>query len=102
MRREPGGGVGIAVAVVGLLLLLPALYFLSVGPAVRLIYAGWLGESTAEVVYKPLILLSDSWSPAESVLSAYVELWEPPTAVLSVPPNAPMPTYVPPPPYATP
>jgi hypothetical protein len=98
MRRETGGGIAIAMVITGLLLLLPALYFLSVGPAVWLIHSGWLNETAAEVVYTPLILLCESCSPAENVLSAYVELWEPTTAVMVTPANAPLPSVVPPPP----
>ena len=105
MRKETGGGVGIAVAIVGLLLLLPAIYVLSIGPAVRLIHMGWLNESAAEVVYTPLIALTEICSPGpvEDGLTVYVEWWEPPSSVLAVPAIAPLPplpppSYVPPPP----
>src|SRR5260221_10077939 len=50
MRREGNAGTGLVVVALGLLLLVPVLYVLSIGPAVRMCNQKLLNESTAEVI----------------------------------------------------
>jgi hypothetical protein len=86
MRREDKGGWGVAVIVVAIALLLPVLYVLSLGPAVRLVNGGFLSESAAEAFYTPLIFVAENCAPAGYVLDAYENLWEPTTSAPPLPP----------------
>ena len=53
--REPGrGGAGVAILLVVVLFLLPALYVLSCGPAIALSSRGYLSEEFVEIAYYPL------------------------------------------------
>src|SRR5438128_2082970 len=97
--REEAGGISWAAAIIAILVLLPAVYVLSLGPAVRLTQLEIVSEQATEAAYYPLILLAQNCRPVAMVLEAYVELWEP------APPAAPVlanPVYVPPPPPAPP
>lgn len=71
---------GPAVAVLALLLmLLPVLYVLSIGPAVWLHDRGLMSnglDEIAEVVYAPLDWAADASPLIEDPLDFYIELWE--------------------------
>ena len=71
---SPAAAVGVL-----LLVLLPILYVLSIGPAIWLHDHGFMPgplEDIAEAVYTPLVWAA-SLSPAlEAPLDFYIELWE--------------------------
>lgn len=70
-KRQRGPFVGcLAVAVV----LLPALYVLSVGPAIWLHHHGYLTDSAA-IIYVPLGYLHESWKPIGDAMDWYMDLW---------------------------
>lgn len=84
MRRDGTVGVYVAVAIVGLVVLLPGIYFLSLGPAVRLAHHELLSESAVETVYFPLVYVAENCDPVAHALEMYVELWEPPISSSSI------------------
>ena len=74
--REPGrGGAGVAILLVAVLFLLPALYVLSCGPAVALGSHGYLSEEAIETAYYPLSLAGECSDWIGNILEWYVELW---------------------------
>lgn len=82
-RNGPDGGDrsssllnGVAAAVVLVLfLLLPLIYFLSLGPAIVMVDGGYLDLDTAQAIYKPLEWLADN-SPLGPFIEWYADLWQ--------------------------
>lgn len=74
-REQKRGGARCAIGCGVLLILVPVLYVLSLGPAV------WIGdhyELTRDVitaVYYPLFLLAKRFEPIKQMLDWYVGLW---------------------------
>lgn len=96
MRPEGSRGGGIVVVVVTMLLLaLPALYVLSIGPAAWLFEREYISQLPLEVIYTPITLVADYCPPVADGLERYVDLWISPS-------TAPPPSSVPAPPYYTP
>lgn len=77
-RKLPRIG-GVLAVVVGL----PVLYVLSIGPAFAAMEHRHLSPRTYEVVYCPLLSLSEYSYTCNSVLARYQEFWFP-----TPPPNA--------------
>jgi hypothetical protein len=77
MRREGSIGVYVAIGIVGLVVLLPVVYVLALGPVVRLVHCEVISESVAETAYTPLIFVAENFEPFEHGLELYMELWEP-------------------------
>jgi hypothetical protein len=76
-RAAPRGGSGaIVVALLLVLLMLPILYVLSVGPAIWLMNATGTGEHFAEAFYFPLIWLHQQGGWLGQALDWYVEQWQ--------------------------
>lgn len=73
-RDEKRGGLGCAIAGVLLLLLLPVLYVLSIGPVAMLVNNNdslrWMA-----VIYHPLGWLAECYEPIGHALEWYVDLW---------------------------
>jgi len=72
-RDEKSGSVGCFIlGVIGVML--PVLYVLSIGPVGWVVTRNpslqWIG-----VIYFPLGLLAESWTPFRNALNWYVELW---------------------------
>jgi hypothetical protein len=73
-RKDNRSGAGCVLAL-GLLLILPVLYVLGLGPAT------WLGEhyegtrDSIVVFYMPLSFLVESCEPIEIALDWYVDFW---------------------------
>ena len=98
----------VAIIIVVMLVVLPILYVLSVGPAVWMFHSGYIGDEVIDVVYFPVIALHDNSAIAGHVLEQYVEMFvpnrmrPPPPMVPTIPtPNAvpvPAPAAVPAPP----
>jgi hypothetical protein len=57
-----------------LLIALPVIYFLSVGPALWLTNRGYISEAHFKTAYAPL-LWAREWKPFGEVLQRYVWLW---------------------------
>ena len=97
MRREGSTLAGIAIVAIGFLLFLPALYVLSIGPAVLLVEYGCLSEPAAEAVYSPMILAVEVCG-LETPMEMYINLWMgEPFATVSAPATCIPPTPLPPP-----
>ena len=80
-KRKRGWGTWIAAVV-----LLPALYVLSIGPAARLILARPappVAISLTVAFYTPLIVACDSTKPTREGLQWYVSLWADNVAILA-------------------
>lgn len=74
------GGGAVAVVVLVLLVILPLLYVLSVGPAIRVHSAAWTGDSAdsvIEAVYAPLSRVANRFPLFDPVVDWYVALWLP-------------------------
>ena len=72
-QREPRRG-SLAVWVAIVVIVLPVLYVLSLGPGVWLDNHGYLSDA-ADMIYWPLDKLYDQWQPAHAFFDWYVELW---------------------------
>ena len=57
------------------LILSPALYVLSIGPAVSLMWRGYLSKQTFGRIYAPLNYLRDNFEPIGDTLRWYCSLW---------------------------
>jgi hypothetical protein len=72
-RRAKGGSWAVLTLV--LLVALPVLYVLSMGPAARLVSNGQLSYETWERVYARLGRLSERVPPAARLLQSYCDWW---------------------------
>ena len=75
-EKKPTLGFFVTVAIVAVVLV-PALYVLSTGPALFLYDKGVIGEEAIAIAFAPLELVSDSipkW--AENVFEEYLTWWE--------------------------
>jgi len=61
---------------VGILLVLGLIYFLSIGPAVALEEKKTLSKSTFDLVYSPLEKAAHKIPEAEGLLKNYVQWWK--------------------------
>jgi hypothetical protein len=87
--------------VVGIVLVaLPPLYLLSVGPAVWLHDRGWISDGVA-TVYVPLEWLAERSPTFGGVIEQYVDFWSQPQWA-PAPANAPLPPTPAPPPLPSP
>jgi len=66
--------------------LIAAIYMLSIGPAVWLHSRGYIGVSSVETIYQPLVVVANSWEPLDDSLGWYVDLFVPPRPALPPPP----------------
>jgi hypothetical protein len=66
----------VAVAFVVLLLVLPALYVLSIGPAVWLVNHGYVDENIAETFYFPLLAAAERFDWVQNLLEPWMELFD--------------------------
>jgi hypothetical protein len=64
------------VVTVAVALILPALYVLSVGPAIWLVNNGYLHDGLAEVFYTPVIIAAERFDWLRVALESYIELFE--------------------------
>ena len=71
-RDSRGSGAVLAFLV---LLLLPILYFLSVGPAILLVNQGVVNEEVLDIVYFPLIQIYDLMPALQAPMDWYLSLW---------------------------
>lgn len=69
-------GAGLALVVAVLLVLLPVLYVLSIGPADYLVRSDYLDAETSRAFYGPLVWLYNSYEPIQPLLEWYLEWWE--------------------------
>jgi len=75
-RRRSGGRAVVVAAV--LLLALPVLYFLSIGPAAWLVVNGYLPDAVDDALdafYIPIAWLVDHSEFCRNVIAAYMSLW---------------------------
>jgi hypothetical protein len=72
-RRAKGGGW--AVLALGVLVVLPMLYVLSVGPAGRFAQETGRGEDAFQIVYAPIRCVANWSLPFADALFWYLELW---------------------------
>ena len=76
-QERTNTGVIVVAALAILLVVLPSLYVLSIGPAVRLLYYDWISRETYQTVYYPAILMVDRSEVASEMLVWYARLWVP-------------------------
>jgi len=72
--RSKKGGRTVVLAV-GLLVFLPLLYVLSVGPSMRLEMQGVISRETHNTIYTPLAWVCFRVPPLQSALRWYAEFW---------------------------
>lgn len=76
--KRSAGGTAVVVLLVALLMILPMLYTLSLGPLVWL--DGGTGRFTENehivAAYFPLIWAAESCEPFDRILSGYISLWD--------------------------
>jgi hypothetical protein len=59
-----------------ILVLVPVLYVLGIGPGEKLRRAGWMPEKPYKAIYQPLIDVSKSCKPVDRFLTWYVkDIW---------------------------
>ncbi len=83
-----GGGAVVVLAVVGVLIVLPMLYVLSIGPVVWLAHSGLISPSLApalEFAYSPLKWVADNVPILGPAINGYVELWRPAQSIFNAP-----------------
>lgn len=78
MRNEHRASGPFVLAIIGLLVLLPAAYLLSDGPAVWLEMRGYLPDGAYETLYAPLIWAAYQWESVADALNWYEEWFYPP------------------------
>src|SRR5262245_24663217 len=81
-----------AVVAVLILLFLPLLYVLSIGPAVWMHDRGMMSPTVtqcADTIYSPLEWASSKSSVSERIIMGYIEWWRPPQPAVPVAPPAP-------------
>jgi len=74
-RDDKRGGSGCGIWLVLVLLFLPVLYVLGLGPAAWLAKHYPAAENTLGILYFPLMFLAKNCSPIESGLLWYTKLW---------------------------
>ena len=90
------GGAAVVFALAVVLLVLPLVYVLSIGPVARMLDERWIPQSwgpTLEFAYAPVVWTADSSPAAESIFTGYMEVWVRPNQAYA----APLPNVVPPP-----
>ena len=94
----------IAIILIVLVVVLPLLYILSIGPAIWLLQSGYVGDEMIGAFYLPVIALHDNVPAIGHVLEKYVEFFEPsqPVAPPMTPPAMPAPAVPAPAPSAVP
>jgi hypothetical protein len=58
-----------------LIVLLPVVYVLSIGPVAKMSEAGLIAEATCRVIYAPLIILDRHVPGVEHFLDWYMQMW---------------------------
>jgi len=74
LRHDYRGGC-VTLVTVASVVLLPVLYFLSSGPAIRLGHAGYLSGDTLRAIYWPLSQLGHFWPAFNEAWKFYMILW---------------------------
>jgi hypothetical protein len=75
-RDEKRGGSGVAIGCLLMLLFVPLLYVLSVGPAVWLVEHYPATEYAINILYTPLSLVAESFSPVKAFFEWYIDFWQ--------------------------
>ncbi len=60
-----------------MLLALPIVYVLSVGPAYRLTFRGGVPTNFLLTIYNPMFHIADHFNPTRRALDSYIALWIP-------------------------
>ena len=81
-----------ALVLTCMLLALPIIYVLSVGPAYRLTFFGRVPTNSVLAIYKPVFHIADHFRSTERALDWYIALWVPD----GLPPLTPSPLPTPP------
>jgi hypothetical protein len=71
-RRAKGGGWAVLALV---LVILPVVYVLGIGPAIFICDAGYIEFDYVRTAYEPLIKLAWKWEPTGQILARYVAAW---------------------------
>lgn len=77
MSNKDGFAGPVTIAVVGMLVLVPLLYILSAGPAIKLMSRGYISESALMSVYFPLEYVSENCAPLGEGIGWYLDLFRP-------------------------
>jgi hypothetical protein len=86
--KRPTGGAAVVLVLVLVLLFLPLVYILSVGPAIWLHSSGAIGPTGTEIleaVYFPLEWSSRNVPLVGPLIMRYADLWHRPTAAVPLP-----------------
>jgi hypothetical protein len=75
--KRPEGRAAVMLVIVLVLIVLPTLYVLSIGPAYWLVDGGQLSLATWLTFYWPLITLSDQNEEVRRLLATYLDWWGP-------------------------
>jgi hypothetical protein len=74
-KTERGAGWMVALCV-AIVLALPAVYVLSMGPVVWLIVNDYLSEEVGTRIYVPVLWLADICPALQPPLETYLDLWQ--------------------------
>lgn len=77
MSHKSGFAGPVTIAVVGMVVLVPLLYILSAGPAIKLMSRGYISESALMSVYFPLEYVSENCAPLGEGIGWYLDLFRP-------------------------
>ena len=69
------GGLSPSAVVIIILLLLPVLYVLAIGPAHWLMDHGYISETTFDALYWEFIVVIKKSPPVQSLVVWYIDLW---------------------------
>lgn len=64
-----------AVVLLLVVVVLPALYVLSIGPAEVLVNKGYLSTATAQTIYYPILIFCQRNDAIGELMESYVSLW---------------------------
>lgn len=83
-----GGGTAVVLVLVALLVVLPMLYVLSVGPVVWMVHSGFISQTMLPVIgaiYAPLEWVAQNVPVVGPALDRYVRWWQPANSKLNAP-----------------
>jgi hypothetical protein len=103
--KSKRSGAAAALLLGAVLVLLPMLYVLSIGPVARMLEDGWISKSwepTLESAYFPVIWAVDTSPAVDSVMTNYMHMWVPRNQTVNAVPPATPPAPAPAPPAQLP
>jgi uncharacterized membrane protein len=83
---KQGGGAAVVLVLVAILVLLPMLYVLSVGPIIWMVHSGFISDSSVSVLgefYRPLEWVTNKVPVIGPAIDTYANWWQPTQSVFT-------------------